>query len=156
MIELGQVRAVDDSLLDEIYAALPALRCKGKCQGSCGPLAIPQVEYDRLARSRGGAATYNDPKGDLSGRCSKLGSDGRCTAYKFRPLICRLYGMAESLRCPHGCVPERWVSDVEFREMLVRIKRAFGPALTSTEKKMAEHLASIYMPPKNSDIRLFG
>jgi Fe-S-cluster containining protein len=46
----------------------------------------------------------------------------RCTVYEARPLICRVYGAAEGLRCPHGCTPERVVPDVEVFEMLERVE----------------------------------
>jgi Fe-S-cluster containining protein len=29
----------------------------------------------------------------------------RCTVHPRRPMICRLYGMTEDLRCPFGCKP---------------------------------------------------
>lgn len=35
-----------------------------------------------------------------------LTADRRCGVYEVRPLICRLWGIIESLPCPYGCVPE--------------------------------------------------
>jgi Fe-S-cluster containining protein len=37
--------------------------------------------------------------------CSALTPEGRCSIYEHRPLICRLYGVAEGLECHAGCVP---------------------------------------------------
>lgn len=155
MIALPQVPGYDLRLLEKIYAALPKMRCKGKCQGSCGPLALSRVEYDVLATA-GGPAVYDDPRGDLSGRCSKLVA-GRCSAYAVRPLICRLYGMTPALACPHGCEPDRWVSGEEFDIMLCEIRNAYGDALTSTHAGQAKKLEAITnVPVKNSAIRLFS
>ena len=38
---------------------------------------------------------------------------GLCEGYEARPLICRLRGVAVTLRCANGCEPERWFSAVE-------------------------------------------
>ena len=35
---------------------------------------------------------------------------GRCSVYDQRPLICRAFGAAEGLRCPHGCCPAELIS----------------------------------------------
>ena len=42
---------------------------------------------------------------DEHGYCSFL-RDGRCTVYAVRPMICRLWGIDETMPCPYGCVPE--------------------------------------------------
>jgi Fe-S-cluster containining protein len=45
----------------------------------------------------------------------------RCTIYDVRPLICRLYGAASGLECPHGCRPARLVARDKVDALLARI-----------------------------------
>jgi Fe-S-cluster containining protein len=51
-------------------------------------------------------------------RCPALGDDGRCRVYDARPIVCRLYGSVDELRCEHGCRPERLLSTSEARDVL--------------------------------------
>lgn len=53
-----------------------------------------------------------------SHRCPALGDDGRCRGYEGRPALCRIWGMTKALRCPHGCVPSRWLTDQECGELV--------------------------------------
>ena len=50
----------------------------------------------------------------------------RCSVYDRRPLICRLYGTSELMRC-EGCTPERYLSEKETEEIIhiyVRYRKA--------------------------------
>lgn len=58
--------------------------------------------------------------GDIA--CPLLTIDGRCSVYKHRPLICRLFGVVKKLQCPFGCEPSRWLSDEEAFKMLEQIR----------------------------------
>ena len=82
--------------LSELYALLPALECKGLCAESCGSIACSEAELEALGGKLGT---------DAQGYCSML-SEGRCTVYERRPMICRLWGIDETMPCPFGCVPE--------------------------------------------------
>lgn len=46
--------------------------------------------------------------------------DGRCSVYDDRPMICRLYGTVEVMRCPYGCVPKGGFLPHEVGTRLVR------------------------------------
>lgn len=48
--------------------------------------------------------------------------DGRCSVYVVRPLLCRLWGMVDKMRCPHGCVPSRWPADDEIKAIFACYK----------------------------------
>ncbi len=48
--------------------------------------------------------------------CSHL-VDGKCSVYKNRPFICRLYGSSELLQC-ENCTPERYLSKQETNELV--------------------------------------
>lgn len=128
--------------LDALYAALPTIPCKRKCQKSCGPVLIPRIEAARLERKRGflqlvstfevASRTWLPPPEiimrnfigvhpERDGLCVFLdrGILGGCTCYKIRPSVCRLFGMVDNefMRCPFGCVPTRWVTDAEARAL---------------------------------------
>jgi uncharacterized protein len=103
-----------------LYANLPEIECKGFCHQSCGPVPATRAEVkaieDRAGKPFG-------PRSD--GYCSML-DGGRCTVYEDRPLMCRLWGLVEKMKCPWGCVPERWVSNSESRVLLAASQRAGG------------------------------
>lgn len=102
-------------MLDELYAQLAAipLECKGRCADTCTVIDASQLERDRL-KARGvdiGPPVAHSTHLRLiaagkSQRCPALSPLNTCTAYDVRPLICRLFGMAEGLMCEHGCVPD--------------------------------------------------
>lgn len=97
---------------------VPDVACKGLCAEACGPVAMTAREAARLTRAWPGVETWTAADGfvhlavgpDLV--CPVL-VDGRCGAYRARPMICRLWGTVERMRCPHGCEPARWVPDAD-------------------------------------------
>ena len=104
--------------LEAIYASLPKLACKGLCDHSCGPIGLTEIEAKRIEKKVHRLPTV--VPGEL--RCSLL-ENGRCTAYAVRPLICRLYGVAEHMMCPHGCLPSRTLTREQANELLARVAR---------------------------------
>jgi hypothetical protein len=52
--------------------------------------------------------------------------DGRCSVYEDRPTVCRLWGATESMPCPHGCRPDRPLSQDESHQLLRRAAAAGG------------------------------
>lgn len=133
--------------LEELYATLPTVPCKRLCQNYCGPIFIPKIEAARLEEKRGFLRITDslDPddrpylppvevlRKDFIGILPDDQSDlhcpflqpynAHCRAYGIRPLVCRVWGMVNNplLRCPHGCVPTRWVTELEFRDLLLKI-----------------------------------
>lgn len=103
-----------------LYARLPDMTCQGHCHESCGPVGMTTVELKALERNVGYSidAVVHGPheqafifaKPDLS--CPVL-KGKRCSAYSDRPLICRLWGMVEDMKCPYGCKPERYLTHGE-------------------------------------------
>lgn len=111
--------------LDKIYKKLPKLNCKGLCQQSCSLIKVGELERKRVAQHLGSdpfipsenflevlAASPFD-----QWKCSLL-KDGKCSIYRIRPLICRLFGLVEKMKCPFGCVPDRWLTDSEAKKMM--------------------------------------
>jgi uncharacterized protein len=125
--------------LEALYASLPTIQCKRKCLNYCGPILISKIEAARLEAKRGhldrqacfeAAKKISLPAPAILEReyigigikdhCVFLEPMfGYCTVYKMRPLVCRLWGMMDTplMRCPHGCVPTRWVTDAESKRL---------------------------------------
>ena len=105
----------------ELYAGLPDISCLRLCHPACGPIVVPAEEWDRGGTPRGESLP-----------CPHLDEGaGLCRAHELRPLICRLWGVVESMRCPWGCEPERWLSAAEAAELLDRALRLSDGRVTS-------------------------
>lgn len=102
--------------LADIYAAIPKIECKGKCQECCGPVLMSSAEAIGIA-----AVTPLPAFSPTTLTCSKL-RGGRCSIYDLRPLICRLWGTVKAMQCPYGCKPDRWLSDKEASDLLCRAR----------------------------------
>lgn len=98
--------------IDEIYRQLPTIQCQGKCSESCGPILMSDAEEKRIVDAVGHEPDFGP---DL--KCNLLQCN-RCSVYEIRPLICRLWGLVKAMRCPFGCVPDRWLPEEESRRLL--------------------------------------
>lgn len=84
-----------------IYADLPIVPCKGLCHYTCTVIPFSPVEARVIREVHGVILRFNEK----TQRCSAL-VDKRCSVYDDRPLICRVFGVADgSMVCPHGCHP---------------------------------------------------
>ena len=101
--------------IGRLYARLPRLECKQLCQKYCGPIAMSRVEWNRICNR-----LDDSPRGGPDIVCPML-ADGLCTVYDIRPVICRLFRLVKAMQCQHGCVPERWLSDDEARNLLAMV-----------------------------------
>jgi len=97
--------------LRAIYAAVPSVTCKGLCHDQCTLIPVARAERQAIADHTGRRVkTISDMKqatmrpADDGIACRYL-KKSRCTIYEVRPMICRLYGAAVGLECPHGCRP---------------------------------------------------
>jgi hypothetical protein len=118
--QAGAVEARVAARLDALYAELPKLECKGLCAHSCLlPLQMAPGERDRIRRECG--LQIPPPEQVHEVRTCPALKEGRCSVYEFRPMVCRLWGIDESMPCPHGCVPEGgWISRVEGYRLAVK------------------------------------
>lgn len=107
--------------LQEIYDSLPSINCQGKCQACCTIIGIAPVEVDHLHSQRLGLpiARYSAKYEHLM--CSRLTMSGRCSIHPFKPLICRLWGLTETMPCPYGCQPERVISRQECFDLMTEV-----------------------------------
>lgn len=108
--------------LTMIYAEIPAVACKGKCQSSCCPVGniIAPVERQRIEAKAGYAMNEFGP-GFHGESCNMLSPTGLCMVYTIRPAVCRLYGTDEGMACPHGCQP--LIADGEGKKIIGRVNR---------------------------------
>jgi hypothetical protein len=112
---------MNNSQLEAIYATLPAIQCKRKCNLACGPIGFAPVEIANVKVTGHQVPTMVNHliHGPLT--CSALKSGG-CSMYDQRPGICRLYGLTKVLACRHGCEPDRWLSEAEASQFLKSIE----------------------------------
>jgi Fe-S-cluster containining protein len=117
---------MSDQPLLALYRSLPTLACKGLCADSCGPIAATALEAERMRTAAGFKPLTLDAE---TLTCGYLQA-GRCAVYDVRPLICRLWGAADGMRCPHGCEPSRVVGRAEGRRLFQWAARLGGPMVT--------------------------
>ena len=106
--------------LDDIYAALPPLKCRRLCGAYCGPLLTSREEAQRVS-GRLPLGTRPDPY-----TCRFRTDAGECGIYDLRPLICRIWGTTKTLQCSEGCEPERWLDEPEARWLIMESLRIGG------------------------------
>lgn len=117
-----------DAELAALYARVPAIPgCRGLCWISCGPADMSDRERQRI-RERGIRITLSDiaKRADKAFFCEALTREGRCAVYDIRPMACRLWGVTTDMPCPYGCQPERWLSEGEGFELIMRAIAAGG------------------------------
>lgn len=105
-----------------LYALLPRLECRGLCAESCGPIGMTTLEARRIERLTGRALPMLD---DETLVCPFL-ANRRCGIYPVRPLLCRLWGLVETMPCPFGCRPERYLTDTEAAALLKAARQLSG------------------------------
>lgn len=112
--------------LRELYEQLPEIDCQGKCANSCGPIDMSEAEHQNIINLGVLIPTYtqeahqrwsnNEPL-----HCPALNRRTLdCDVYEDRPLICRAWGVAESMPCTYGCKPTRYLTDREMYTLLLK------------------------------------
>jgi Fe-S-cluster containining protein len=119
--------------LEKIYASLPKIECKQKCQEACSLIIItraekvnltkelnhnPSIKIDKYHHALFDPAKIHEEKPT----CKMLDKCGNCSIYNIRPLICRLFGIVKKMQCPFGCIPERWLSDKEAQAIFKQLR----------------------------------
>ncbi len=116
--------------LQAIYDRIPKIECKKLCQEVCGVIPVNRLELKRMQAATDidlyAHAQHSDKDKSLlfdlqKETCPAL-VDGMCSVYEVRPLICRLFGAVPEMRCPHGCIPERWLTHEEAMDIFREIK----------------------------------
>ena len=143
----GAARESDPEALDALYRSLPRMQCKGNCASACGPVPVTPLERQRIAEQ---GHRWVDGKvipladGQTVGTtCSALDQKKlRCRVYENRPMICRLWGLVEALKCPWGCTPQGGhLSDVEGMRLL-NLSQWYGGAAGGISPERWERVAA--------------
>jgi Fe-S-cluster containining protein len=112
--------------LDEVYAELPSIECRGQCHDSCCNIDMTGAERRRIVQVAGltiPRRTIHDPVAT----CPALSVLKRCAVYEVRPLICRLWGLTRVMRCSYGCVPEGgYLPERTALELIARVHEIAG------------------------------
>lgn len=134
--------------LDALYAELPTIACQGRCAIACGSIPLTDLEARRLKmathiepKTVDGLPALRDfvPRRQLLERCVYLTPAERCSVYAIRPLICRAWGLVRMMSCIHGCMPSRWMNDLEFVRLAQRVERIAGGRLIHTTRDGLAH-----------------
>lgn len=122
-----------------LYARIPKIKCRQKCQDYCGAIVqlgayteAERPEVERAVRE----AEIAPSAAASSAACAALDREGRCSIYESRPAICRLWGVAEGMLCPHGCEPERVLTRAEMNEILKGLEALAGPGLFISAREL--------------------
>lgn len=113
--------------LEKIYSKLPKINCKKLCADSCGMIVVGEEEEKRITEFLGenpflrNADIQKNLESGCLATCSLL-KDRKCSVYRLRPLICRLFGLTKKMACPFGCVPEKWLDDETAKKFLKKLK----------------------------------
>lgn len=114
----------------DVWKRIPSMGCTGQCRDYCTAIAMTEAELE-LLRER--IPSFPDAVSMLQAmtadparyHCPAL-MLGRCGVYDVRPTVCRLFGNAESLPCPHGCEPPK-LSKKEASDIMDAAREAGGP-----------------------------
>jgi hypothetical protein len=101
---------------------------------------MSDAERDRITRSHGVRIVPREKTAGLS--CRALTFLGTCAVYDVPPMICRLWGIAEAMRCPHGCRPTGdWLPDQTAIDVLLDSLAAGGSPLTTVMSQLRTMVA---------------
>lgn len=100
----------------QLYKKIPRFECIEGCTDCCGP--VPWSTYE-LQQAR-----LSAPPPDNADKTCDFAKGGRCAIHEHRPLMCRLFGTVDDLRCPHGRGPLKRLSTETGHDIVRRYKLA--------------------------------
>lgn len=112
--------------LRALYDEIPAINCQGTCWDSCGPLPLLKLEQDHIRTTTGQVVPHVSEVRHRPYICPALTMLRLCSVHEVRPLICRLWGVVENLKCNFGCRPGRYLTVIEGYELLARAEELDG------------------------------
>lgn len=98
-------------LLNSLRERIPEMRCLPGCTSCCGHTAWSEFEWSQIPEET--RAKFDQ----FSFKCSFCSEDG-CKVHDYRPIICRMFGVAEGMPCQYGVgigpdtIPKQEVDDI--------------------------------------------
>lgn len=107
------------SKIDNLYKKIPHIKCQGKCHHTCGLIDMAPIELARI-NERIGDNLLDKFKNNVKSGCLScpMLKNEKCSIYDIRPMICRLYGVADGLQCMWGCKPTKLLKRRKARELI--------------------------------------
>jgi Fe-S-cluster containining protein len=90
--------------LEELYATIPKVICRRQCAECCSAVIWTKAEWERIPEAK--------RKNTTTIRCPYVTEFMDCEVYEQRPLMCRLFGVIERMRCPYR-EPEKMMTREE-------------------------------------------
>ncbi len=113
---------MSDLDLQLLYLRVPQVSCRGLCTKACGPIDGFPAERSYFERSTGKPFPEALKVLKSGSPCPHLDPLGRCDSYAFRPLVCRLYGAVEAMRCPYGCHPTVFLTESQAHVLMMQAR----------------------------------
>jgi Fe-S-cluster containining protein len=98
-----------------LYKKIPSFQCIEGCTDCCGP--VPWTKWE-LAR-----AGLDAPPPERDDKKCPFSLAGGCDIHARRPLMCRIFGTVEDLKCPHGKGPLQLLSLADGHGIVAKYKR---------------------------------
>jgi Fe-S-cluster containining protein len=89
--------------IDDLYDLIPELMCTEGCYVCCKNFGVPSRTKKTFFREHSMQA--GEAKGHTCPYLDESLSEGGCSIYPVRPLICRLYGTSPNYLCKVGVKP---------------------------------------------------
>jgi hypothetical protein len=105
----------DAKLHVPLYKQIPRFECVEGCTDCCGTVPWSGWELKQ--------AGLDAPPPARADKTCAFAEGGSCQIYQNRPLMCRLFGTVEDLRCPHGRGPLKLLSVAEGQAIVRRYIR---------------------------------
>ena len=123
--------------LQEIYEKIPDIKCRDNCGECCGLISMSRYEEKRIRKYLEeynlSIRFSNDPPNityvnayinAMMGvnKCHFLDDHKKCLIYPVRPIVCRLFGVSEHMKCPYVKM-EEYITEKESSQLIRYIKR---------------------------------
>ena len=115
--------------IEDIYELIPDLMCAKGCYACCKNFGVPSRTEVEDKRIKEFLQQHSRPLGEAQGKtCPYLDEDlseGGCSIYPVRPLICRLYGTSPNYLCKMGVTPVRLLQEDEEEDIFHLYQKNF-------------------------------
>jgi len=131
------VEKVDAAVAAAFALAADAVACARGCHSCCAPgLTVLPVEAEAIARH----LEHHDVRGRVmahADRCAFLDSDGACSIYDARPILCRTHGLPLRMTAHEERRGLRILEDVSVCELNFRERQPRPDEVLDAERVLA-------------------